>query len=400
MELPFNVTMAAIDPTAETGAIGERTSVIVRVEEDEYILCNLITGKVEQQMMNRTFTPGATIKFMTNGKASVHLTGSFLTLDHEFDEGYGETLGATDSESEDIEDEDFDSEMDDFIVATSDEEDEEDEAHEHTCSECSEDDAAVPAKKSPKIKELSDSAASDAAVDSDEEIDSDMELLETAGETSDEQEDDEDEDDEDSELDDSDFDSEAFSEDEDDDEEDDEEEEDEEEEEKAEEKAVEPVLKENDKKRAQPAAPQGVKKPKLDTPASTPQKKDAAPAKTAVAPSAATTKTVNGVKIEELAPGKPNGPIVKNGSKVGILYTGKLPNGKVFDSNMKAGKPLKFKVGAGDVIKGFDIGVSGMALNASRRVTIPPALGYGQKGVPGIPPNSTLIFDIKLVNLN
>ena len=65
----------------------------------------------------------------------------------------------------------------------------------------------------------------------------------------------------------------------------------------------------------------------------------------------------------------------------------------------KKGKPFDFKLGKGEVIEGWEIGVAGMAVGGERRITIPPHLAYGKKGVPGIPPNSKLIFDVKLLGI-
>ena len=66
----------------------------------------------------------------------------------------------------------------------------------------------------------------------------------------------------------------------------------------------------------------------------------------------------------------------------------------------KKGKPFSFKLGAGEVIKGWDIGVVGMAVGGERRLTIPANLGYGSKGAPpSIPPNSKLIFDLKVLGV-
>jgi FK506-binding nuclear protein len=65
----------------------------------------------------------------------------------------------------------------------------------------------------------------------------------------------------------------------------------------------------------------------------------------------------------------------------------------------KKGKPFSFKLGVGEVIKGWDIGVVGMSAGGERRITIPANLAYGSKGMPGIPANSTLVFDIKLVEI-
>ncbi|KAH9825461.1 FK506-binding protein 4 [Teratosphaeria destructans] len=113
--------------------------------------------------------------------------------------------------------------------------------------------------------------------------------------------------------------------------------------------------------------------------------------------SAGGVKTVQGVKIDDRKAG--TGPAAKKGDRVGMRYIGKLLDGKVFDSNKK-GKPFSFKLGSGDVIKGWDIGIAGMAVGGERRITIPPHLAYGSKGMPGIPANSTLQFDVKLLELN
>lgn len=107
-------------------------------------------------------------------------------------------------------------------------------------------------------------------------------------------------------------------------------------------------------------------------------------------------KTVNGVKIDDKKLG--TGPAAKKGDRVGMRYIGKLKDGKVFDSNKK-GKPFSFKLGVGEVIKGWDIGVVGMQVGAERRIIIPAHLAYGSQKLPGIPPNSELTFDIKLIEI-
>ncbi|EHL00853.1 FKBP-like protein [Glarea lozoyensis ATCC 20868] len=128
--------------------------------------------------------------------------------------------------------------------------------------------------------------------------------------------------------------------------------------------------------------------------------KPAAPAKEAPKPAVKaaepTTKVLNGVKMEDKKVGK--GRACKKGDKVGMRYIGKLTDGKVFDSN-KSGKPFSFKLGTGEVIKGWDIGVAGMAVGGERRITIPAQQGYGSQKIPGIPPNSTLVFDVKLMEI-
>jgi len=103
---------------------------------------------------------------------------------------------------------------------------------------------------------------------------------------------------------------------------------------------------------------------------------------------------VGGVLIEEISTGK--GKEAKSGNKVKMEYVGKLKNGKVFDASR--GRPFAFKIGRGEVIKGWDIGITGMKEGGKRRLTIPPQLAYGRQGAPPtIPPNATLIFDVTLL---
>jgi FK506-binding nuclear protein len=107
-------------------------------------------------------------------------------------------------------------------------------------------------------------------------------------------------------------------------------------------------------------------------------------------------KLEGGVTIEDRSAGE--GPTVKKGDKIGVRYIGKLANGKVFDSNTK-GKPFYFTVGKGEVIKGWEVGVAGMATKGERRIIIPAPMAYGKQALPGIPANSELTFDVKLVNI-
>jgi len=84
------------------------------------------------------------------------------------------------------------------------------------------------------------------------------------------------------------------------------------------------------------------------------------------------------------------------GKLVSVKYIGKLANGKTFDSSLQ--KPFKFRLGTGSVIKGWDLGVKGMKVGGKRKLVIPPHLAYGSSGAPpDIPPNSTLLFDVELV---
>ncbi len=103
----------------------------------------------------------------------------------------------------------------------------------------------------------------------------------------------------------------------------------------------------------------------------------------------------SGLIIEDKKQG--DGPVAKSGKKLGMRYIGKLTNGKQFDANT-GGAPFKFTLGRGEVIKGWDEGIAGMKVGGERRLTIPANLAYGSQKIPGIPANSTLVFDIKLVS--
>ncbi len=84
------------------------------------------------------------------------------------------------------------------------------------------------------------------------------------------------------------------------------------------------------------------------------------------------------------------------GRTVDVHYTGYLTDGRRFDST--AGKePFSFRLGAGKVIRGWDEGVVGMKVGGKRKLTVPPDLGYGERGMGGIPPRATLLFEIELV---
>lgn len=104
-----------------------------------------------------------------------------------------------------------------------------------------------------------------------------------------------------------------------------------------------------------------------------------------------------GIVIQDIVHG--NGASVKMGRKVSINYIGTFPeSGRVFDKNM--GKPLTFRVGTGEVIKGLDRGIEGMKINGERVIQIPSDMGYGSKGAGDkIPPNSKLCFTVHLKSI-
>lgn len=104
------------------------------------------------------------------------------------------------------------------------------------------------------------------------------------------------------------------------------------------------------------------------------------------------------LKIEDSIIGK--GERAEKGKKLTVHYVGKLENGTVFDSTYDKGRTFSFVLGQGKVIPGWEIGIEGMREGGKRRLTIPPQLGYGESGVRGmIPSNSTIIFEIELIDV-
>ena len=94
------------------------------------------------------------------------------------------------------------------------------------------------------------------------------------------------------------------------------------------------------------------------------------------------------------------GAEAKAGSTVTVQYTGTLTDGKKFDSSYDRKQPFTFKIGSGEVIKGWDQGVTGLKEGGKRKLTIPPELGYGNQANGAIPANSTLLFEIELLSVN
>ncbi|MBI4913320.1 MAG: FKBP-type peptidyl-prolyl cis-trans isomerase [Acidobacteria bacterium] len=126
-----------------------------------------------------------------------------------------------------------------------------------------------------------------------------------------------------------------------------------------------------------------------------------APASAAAPKAAATVTTPSGLKYVDTVLGKGDSP--KKGQACGVHYNGWLyengQKGKKFDSSIDRGQPFQFTLGAGQVIKGWDEGVSTMKKGGWRTLIIPANLGYGAQGAGGvIPPNATLIFDVELVD--
>lgn len=111
------------------------------------------------------------------------------------------------------------------------------------------------------------------------------------------------------------------------------------------------------------------------------------------------SQQVQGLKIEDVKVG--TGTEAKSGDTVRVHYTGTLTNGKKFDSSKDRNEPFEFPLGGGKVIKGWDLGVAGMRVGGIRKLTIAPELAYGNREIGGglIPANSTLLFEVELIEI-
>ncbi len=110
----------------------------------------------------------------------------------------------------------------------------------------------------------------------------------------------------------------------------------------------------------------------------------------------ASQTTPSGLGIEDTVVG--DGATAERGQFVTVHYTGWLTSGAKFDSSKDRNDPFEFHLGAGQVIRGWDEGVQGMKVGGTRKLTIPPELGYGARGAGGvIPPNATLVFEVELL---
>lgn len=113
---------------------------------------------------------------------------------------------------------------------------------------------------------------------------------------------------------------------------------------------------------------------------------------------ALTNMEIETLQTEILQEGEGEG--AKNGDTVTVHYTGLLTDGTKFDSSLDRGEPFSFTLGAGRVIVGWDQGIVGMKIGEKRKLIIPPSFGYGETAVGSIPANSTLIFEVELLEIN
>lgn len=101
--------------------------------------------------------------------------------------------------------------------------------------------------------------------------------------------------------------------------------------------------------------------------------------------------------IEDIEEG--TGEAVEAGDEVVIHYSGTLTDGTKFDSSYDRGEPFQTQIGTGQVIEGWDKGVVGMKAGGKRKLIIPPSMAYGDSDIPGIPPGSTLVFEVELLEV-
>jgi len=434
----FHVSMAALEPSGKGGS-----PVTVNLEQDgmDFILCTLKEESLYQQPLDLNFAENDEIKFFLSGKGTVHLTG-FVVSDEESDEELEEEESdaeppqLTEAVTEKPKEAEKISEKK-AVKEAKDESEESDEESDEDSDEDSEEDTSPPKTKKPAVpdKKVKPEKKPEKPAEAKKE--------EKAEEDSDEDDsDDDDSDDEEAVIDFKKLMQAASSDDDDDDDVDMEEMDDEEEEESDDDSSEEeesppkkakktppvtpnaesskgkkdkktPEAKKEVKKEKVKAAPEPVKSGKKRKEIDSPQvngvetsskknkknKKDKE--KVEDSPQVKTPKRSikGGIVVEDLKVG--TGPEAPSGKYVNVYYSGKLKsNSKVFDANT-SGKGFKFRLGGGEVIKGWDLGVVGMKVGGKRRLTVPYKMAYGEKGcAPEIPPKADLVFDVELKNVH
>lgn len=400
----YHLSMAALEPRQSGSSSHKRVMLMLEHAKAEFLLCTLDYEKALQVPLDLSFVEGEEVTFFLNGEGTVHLTG-YLTDVNGLGEPDVTSEEESSSEEEEVEDhnltsrllqfEDEDSEDSDFIP---------DKAVAKSKRAQNGTKRAAASKNNSLVELVSNKIGSDDD-SSDEDFEADM-ADDAAGDEEDEEQSDEDEEQ-------SDEDEEQSGE---EDNAEDGEGEEEKESDEEEEVAV-PVVLQAERKR---------KHPQRDTSKHSPNKSTLSNASTVTADGVspeerakkkrkrnkkdssgnlslvqqeqspkAKNQTVlqGGVQSQDLRVG--SGPVAVPGKSVHVYYTGKLANNREFDS-CRSGKAFSFKLGKGDVIKGWDTGIQGMRVGGKRRLVIPPSQGYGRTRMGDIPPNSTLYFDVEL----
>ncbi|CAH1285417.1 unnamed protein product [Diabrotica balteata] len=353
----FHISMAALDVGTSSD---EPAQVMCSFEGRNYLLCTLSKTAL-QCPLDLNFEVGDEIALTTNGKCHIHLTGYFI-------EESNDILGE-EEEEEEVEEEIVEKEV------------------KKKNKKRNKQEINGPSPKKQKKEQKQE--------ESDEDDDSDMDVNDLLENTLDSDDDDESFNGEENEEEEESGDGDGGEEEEEDDSGDDEDQEQWETDDSEEEveDTKKPKLNGHVKKQEQPAPKQKDKKNKKQ------QNKEekSSPTKESQSPKKESPKKVvqGGMIIEDLKEGQ--GPPAKSGRFITVYYEGRLKsNNKVFDSH-KQGQGFGFKLGSGEVIKGWDVGLVGMKLGGKRRITCPPHMAYGVKGSPpAIPGNSTLVFEVEL----
>jgi FK506-binding nuclear protein len=340
-DMLLHVSTACLDPSVAKK--GSKATLMVKSGDEEvaYAVCSLREGGTESMSLDLALEEYS--EFSVVGNCPVHVTGYFMPADDEDDEGLMPGMG----------DEDFDMDFDEdpsllgydeegLPIYMDDGSGSEDEGYSEEDSEedsDDEDDEDGPGGNVLEIKDVTEGDSSDDDDDDDDDVDDD-------------------DDDEDS--------SES---------------------EEEGEPAPQPAKGQKRKGEEPKAAKQPEKKKenKQSTPGVIQEKSKA-------------KKYPNGFEIHDLKQGKASGKVAKAGKRVSMRYVGRLTNGKIFDQT-KGKSTFQFRLGVGEVIKGWDRGVEGMRVGDKRKLVIPPQMGYGSSRTGPIPANSTLVFEVELVDV-
>ncbi|KAJ1793196.1 peptidylprolyl isomerase fpr3 [Coemansia sp. RSA 2167] len=333
VDASFRLSNAALGATVVDEL---RTSVVLTVDDKSFVLCSLTPGAIEQQTLDIGLTEGEEITFETQGNNEVHLTGNFIAddMDSDYDSDEEES---DEMDLSDLSPEELKELIDEGLIDP------------ETLLEDMEDEDydSDDAEADMRIREITEEDEEEMIEDLESEEEPvpvpvpEVKIKKQAKKA------------------------------------------------ELKRKAEEEEAAKTKKPKAKKEEPKKVKEEVKEEPKKTKEeaKKEAKKAKS--------IELQGGVVAEVKKEGAGAG--VKKGARVGMYYIGKLTTGKVFDQNTK-GKPFWFRLGAGEVIKGWDIGIVGMKKGGERRLTIPAAMAYGKRGAPpDIPPNATLVFDIRLV---
>lgn len=377
----YHLSMAALEPRQSGSSSHKRVMLMLEHAKAEFLLCTLDYEKALQVPLDLSFVEGEEVTFFLNGEGTVHLTGYLTDVN-----GLGEPDATSEEDSSSAEEEVEDHNLTSRPVAKS------KRAQNGTKK-------AAALKSNNSLVELVSNEIGSDDDSSDEDFEADM-VEDAADDEEDEEQSDEDEEQSDEE----------------DSDEDGEEEEEKDSEEEEEEVAV-PVVPLAERKRKhtqQEAAKHSPNKSSLSNASivtadgASPEegtrkkrkrnKKDSSSSLPVVQQEQSPkgknqTVLQGGVQSQDLRVG--SGPVAKLGKSVHVYYTGKLANNREFDS-CRSGKAFSFKLGKGDVIKGWETGIQGMRVGGKRRLVIPPSQGYGSTRMGDIPPNSTLYFDVEL----